>query len=217
MGEEGAVTAVAEEVPAAFYDTEYFNAGTKSNYKPYGPGNWAEQAVDMIYGNLDPKPTSMVDVGCAYGFLVERMWNGWGVSSWGFDISEYAINEKGYWARTWVGDAADPDAWDRIPTTDHKVDLVVSMETPEHLSERQAKAFLELAHEHGNRALLLIAIPGEGEDGDLSHINVKPMSWWEDAAQAAGWEVSDSSLFNNDWRSSQMGWAGRWLALSKEA
>lgn len=203
---------MTEPIPASFYDKEYFTAGTKSNYSPYGPGTWADWLAEMLIQHLSPLG-SVLDVGCAYGFVVERLWFWKGITAWGFDISEYAIEEQGLKSRTWVGDAADPKAWERM---ERGVDLVLSTETPEHLTEKQSKAFLKLAHKHGQRALLLIATGDhDSSDGDLSHVNIKPMSWWEDLAKATGWVVDDASAFNTDWRSSQMGWAGRWLYLTK--
>jgi hypothetical protein len=200
MGSEGArVTkgkTAQKPVPAEFYDEAYFTDGSKSNYTPYGPGTWADWLTEMLVQHLHP--TSVLDVGCAYGYVVERLW------FW-----------KGIKSRTWQGDAADPKAWERM---ERGVDLVLSTETPEHLTEEQSEKFLELAFKYSDRALLLIAVDADDShamDGDLSHVNVKPMSWWEDLAIDKGWVVSDASPFNTDWRSSQMSWAGRFLYLTK--
>ncbi len=206
------MTKAQEAIPAEFYDKAYFTDGTKSNYSPYGPGTWADWLAEMLVSHLSPLGT-VLDVGCAYGYVVERLWHWKGVQAYGFDISRYAIEEQGFFSRTWQGDAADPKAWERM---ERGVDLVLSTETPEHLTEEQSKAFIELAHQYGKRALLLIATGDhDAADGDASHINIKPMSWWEDLARAAGWVVDDASPFNEDWRSSQMGWAGRWIYLTK--
>ncbi|HEX5016507.1 MAG TPA: class I SAM-dependent methyltransferase [Actinomycetes bacterium] len=203
-----------EPVDPEFYDREYYTSGTKSNYAPYGPGSWADWIVDMAMNHVKPRPSSVLDVGCAYGFLVERFWNRLGVPAWGFDISRYAIEKQGFLGRTWVGDCADPAAW-------KTVDLTLACELGEHLTPAQAQQMLRNAFTFSNRALMLIAVDLGDYDShaetDGSHIHVVPMAWWEQAAREAGWSVADASAFNEDWRSSQMGWSGRWLYLTKEA
>ena len=203
-------------VDPSFYDKDYYTSGTKSHYAPYGPGAWADWLTDMIVELIEPRVQSVLDVGCAYGYVVERLWNQKGIPAWGFDISEYAIREQGYWSRTWLGDATDPAAYR------HNVDLILSTEVGEHLTPDQARAFLKNSYDHGQRMLLSAAVelePGAGDptDGDGSHIFIPPMSWWHDAARDVGWVVGDASRFNEDWRSSQMGWSGRFAWLTKEA
>lgn len=225
MGTEGRMSASGttshlelgpdEPVPADFYDRDYFTTGEKSNYAPYGPGTWADWIVDMVMQHTSSRPSSVLDVGCAYGFLVERFWNKRGIPAWGFDISRYAIEEQGLFGRTWVGDCTDPSVW-------RAVDLAICTEVGEHLTPSQGRQLLENGHQFADRFLLLIAVDlGEGDpthhpETDGSHINVVPMAWWEQVAQEVGWKVNDASAFNDDWRSSQMEWSGRWLNLSKE-
>lgn len=202
-----------EAVDPGYYDRAYYTDGTKSNYAPYGPGIWADWIVDMVVEHLDPRPLSVLDVGCAYGYLVERLWNRKGIPTWGFDVSRHAIEEEGYFSRTWVGDCTDPEAW-------VSVDLALACELGEHLTPDQAHQMLANAHQFSNRMLMLIAVDmgdhDEHDEKDGSHIHVVPMTWWEEAAHATGWTVSDASAFNDDWRSSQMRWQGRWLLLTKE-
>jgi SAM-dependent methyltransferase len=197
-------------VDPSFYDELYYTDGSKSNYAPYGPGTWADWIIEMVLEHL-PRPHSVLDVGCAYGFLVERFLRV-GVQSWGFDISQYAIEEQGYFGRTWVGDCTDPDAW-------VAVDLALACELGEHLTPDQAHQMLTNAHSFSSRLLMLVAVDlGEydpHEENDGSHIHVVPMTWWEEAAREAGWTVSDASAFNEDRRSGEMGWSGRWLYLEK--
>lgn len=201
-------------VDPSYYDRAYFNDGTKSHYAPYGPGSWAGWIVEMVSEFLEPRPTTMLDVGCAYGYLVSGF-NRAGIDTWGFDISRYAVAEQGRApSRMWVGDAADPDAW-------INVDLALATELAEHLTPEQAERMLLNGFVFANRMLLLVAVDlGEYDaatDGDGSHIHVVPMAWWEEAAQGVGWTVADASRFNEDRRSREMGWAGRWLYLVKHA
>jgi SAM-dependent methyltransferase len=197
---------MTEAIAAEFYDAAYFNDGTKSNYAPYGPGDWADWLAAMVVGGLNPR--SVLDVGCAYGYMVERYRKA-GTTAWGFDISSYAIGESVAPDWVWQGDAADAAAY-RLD-----VDLLTATELPEHLVPDQVRAFLSHALVHAERALLLIAIE-DGTDhfaGDLSHVNIQPMSWWETEAVQAGWSIGDSSTFNEDDRAKRMLWDGRFLLL----
>lgn len=201
-------------VPADYYDRAYFTDGTKSHYKPYGPGSWADWLVQMVVQYLEPRPATILDLGCAYGYVVERF-NRAGIDTKGFDISRYAVEEQGRApARMWVGDVADPNAW--VVT-----DLALGTELAEHLTPAQARAMLMNGHAFSSRMLLLVAVDlgayDAGADGDGSHIHVVPMAWWEEEARAVGWTVADASHFNEDRRSREMGWAGRWLYLVKHA
>ena len=200
-------------IDASFYDRAYFQDGTKSNYKPYGPGTWADWLTDMLVQYEGPIESAL-DVGCAYGFVVERLWHRRGVPAWGFDISEYAITEQGLKDRTWVGDAADPKAWRRV-------DLAICTEVAEHLTAEQGRRMLQNGFLFADRMVLLIAVDMGDHDGasegDASHINIVPIDWWADLARQIGWVVSDPSPYNDDWRSRQMSWSGRFLRLQKEA
>lgn len=197
-----------EPIAASFYDAEYFAGGTKSNYDLYGPGSWADDLADMIWTYY--QPTSVLDVGCAYGYLVERL-DRKGIPTFGFDISEYAVRRANH-PNVWVGDASKVESY-------RHVDLIVATELPEHLTEEQSELFLTHCYTWGQRALLLIAT--EEEEGDLSlqkdhsHINMKPMSWWQALALRLGWSVASSEDINNDRRSKQMEWDGRFLYLVK--
>lgn len=193
-----------------FYSREYFQDGTKSNYAPYGPGGWADDIADMVQELYQPE--SVLDVGCAYGYVVDRLAKR-GVLAHGFDISEYAVTQAS--ERVWMGDAAKGSSY-------RKADLILATELPEHLTPKQSRSFLRHAHRNGNRALLLIAMHADGEapdmqhEKDLSHINIQPVSWWVKTAESAGWQIGDAEAINHDARSVKMAWSGRWLYLEKE-
>ncbi len=204
------MTRAQQPIPAEFYDKAYFVDGSKSNYAPYGPGGWARDITSMVVEFLNP--SAVLDVGCAYGYVVDML-NERGVSAGGFDISEYAVQQGSQ--EIWVGDASLPDPY-------VETDLILATEMPEHLTEDQARAFLRHAYTYGHRALMLIAMHADGEEvdttheKDLSHINIKPVSWWIQESLRARWKIGDASSFNTDVRSGRMSWNGRWLYLEKE-
>jgi SAM-dependent methyltransferase len=190
-----------------FYDREYFNDGTKSNYAPYGPGDWADWLFGMVVGYLNP--WSVLDVGCAYGYMVER-YSKAGIEAAGFDLSSYAIEQSVIPLWTWQGDATDIESYHGL-----SVDLITATEFAEHLTPEQFRAFLRHGKQVAKRMLLLIAVEDGHEHHDKSHINLQVMDWWENEAREAGWTIGDSSAINNDPRSKRMQWDGRFLLLTQ--
>lgn len=192
-----------EPVPAGFYDEEYFTAGTKSNYKPYGPGDWADRLCRLIREHL--RPTSVLDVGCATGWVVRKL-NAF-VPAFGFDISQWAIDHSVAGDSIWQG-SVDQPVWTAA-------DLILCTEVAEHLTDEQAGILMGNAYTCGERMLMLIATHATDGDVDTSHINFHPIEWWADLAQKYGWRVDDASSFNADPHSQKMGWSGRFLLLGK--
>ena len=192
---------------SSYYDEEYFTKGTKSNYCPYGPGDWAANLARMIVDYL--KPSSVLDVGCAYGYVVKELLER-GVDAYGFDISEYAIKNSVVGDRIWVGYAEDGRFW-------RFVDLVVCTETLEHFVWYQIKKFFVNAQRYADRILALIATYKAVGDIDKSHITLMPMSWWIDLASCFDFVVDEESTkkLNEDPYSSLMGWSGRFVVWNK--
>lgn len=201
---------VGQQVPADFYDEDYFNTGEKSNYSGYVAGEWTTWLADMIVEKLAPK--SVLDVGCATGVLLKALHER-GVSVEGFDISWWAVSH-GVVSKMWQGSAADQRAF-----RDTQVDLITATELPEHLTEREALDFLHHTIRHGRRLLLLGVFGVDDSDhavGDHSHIGVRPVEWWTEAADLYGWELDAAATdsFNEDDRSTSMKWSGRFLAFN---
>ena len=91
--------------------------------------------ADEIVRSLNPK--KVLDAGCAWGFLVESLWDR-GVESWGFDISDYAFDKvrpdmKKYCS---VGSLIEP--------IDTKFDLITCIEVLEHIPENDARQAVEM-------------------------------------------------------------------------
>ena len=77
-------------------------------------------------------PSSVLDAGCAMGFLVEKLRER-EIEAWGVDISEFAIGEvePGVKEFCWVGSVTEP-----FP---RRYDLIVSIEVLEHLPPEDAE------------------------------------------------------------------------------
>ncbi len=71
-----------------FYDEAYFHGGSKG----YGDYSYHPRWMDVArWVKSRWQPTSVLDVGCAKGFLVQEL-RMLGVEAYGVDISEYAVN-----------------------------------------------------------------------------------------------------------------------------
>lgn len=116
----------------------------------------------------DLRPTSVLDAGCAKGFLVEALRER-GVEAWGIDISENAISEVHESVREHcqVGTLTAP-----LP---RRYDLIVSVETLEHIPPAEANAAVANLCAATDR-LLLSSTPDDF--GEATHLNVQAPEAW---------------------------------------
>lgn len=122
----------------------------------------------------DLRPATVLDAGCAMGFLVEALRKR-GVDARGIDVSEYAISQVDEATREHcsVGSLTEP--------IEGRYDLVVCIEVLEHIAPAEAGQAVANLCGAGDR-LLLSTTP---EDfGEATHLNVQPPEAW--AATLAG-------------------------------
>lgn len=119
----------------------------------------------------DLRPTTVLDAGCAKGFLVEALRER-GVEAWGIDISEYAISEVDESVAEYcqVGSLTEP-----LP---RRYDLIVCVEVLEHITAAEANAAVANLSAATDR-LLLSSTPDDY--GEATHVNVQPPEAWSAA------------------------------------
>jgi SAM-dependent methyltransferase len=137
--------------------------------------HWLEffgRIADAIVRDL--RPTTVLDAGCAMGFLVEALRKR-GVEARGIDVSEYAISQVDASVRDHcsVGSLTDP--------IEGRYDLVVCIEVLEHIAPAEAGKAVANICAAGDR-LLLSTTPDDF--GEATHLNVQPPEAW--AATLAG-------------------------------
>lgn len=114
---------------------------------------------------------SVLDVGCAYGFVVQELL-GRGYCAVGVDFSEECILESPVKDRLVVGDAT-------VLPLDRRFDLVIVANLCEHLTDEQCQRMIEGLAKTGDRLLAII----NKSTHDPSHINIKSnrewVSWFE--------------------------------------
>jgi SAM-dependent methyltransferase len=117
-------------------------------------------------------PLSVLDVGCAMGFLVEALRDR-GVEAWGIDVSDYAIAHVHSSARRFCAvasaDSALPDAF---PS---RFDLITCVEVLEHIDQERAERALDNMCRWGDRVLFSSSSTDYGEP---THVNVRRGEAW---------------------------------------
>lgn len=175
--------------PAELYGPEYFVGGSRSNYGDYAE---VEEAIDIGFmpevrrhaRRVRSEGRAYLDVGCAYGYYVERLAElGWEAA--GVDISEYAV---GRGRARGVGNLQVAHAQE-LPFTDASFDYVTAIDVIEHIPPADAAravaeawrvlrpggvAFFATPNYLDNRAWN-VNTPGF-EDPDVTHINYQSVA-----------------------------------------
>lgn len=124
----------------------------------------------------DLHPTSVLDAGCAMGFLVEGLRKR-GVNAQGIDISEYAISAVHESVREHckVGSLTEP--------LGQRYDLITCIEVLEHIPVAEADA--AIASLCAATDLLVISTTPQ-DYGEPTHVNVQPPEFWSAALAREG-------------------------------
>lgn len=170
MSEQATSTGpAAQGAPEAEYGPTYF-----SNYwgggGPYERNErWLKFFGEVAEGIVrDLHPTSVLDAGCAMGFLVEELRKR-GVDAAGIDVSEYAISEahESVAEHCRVGSLTEP--------LGGRYDLITCIEVLEHIPAAEADRAIENLCAATDR-LLISSTPGDF--GEPTHLNVQPPEAW---------------------------------------
>ena len=116
----------------------------------------------------DIRPSTVLDVGCAVGLLVEALRQR-GAEAFGVDLSEDAIQNvhPDIQPHCWVGSVADP-----FP---QKYDLIVCIGGLEHLPHREAEQAVENLCRHSDDVLFAFTPP---DAKGAIHFDLQPPEYW---------------------------------------
>lgn len=176
--------------PGRIYDAYYYACGCGVPYhRTEAWLNFFAGIADRITRDIQPK--TVLDAGCAMGFLVEEFRKN-GINAWGIDISEYAIQQvyediKPY---CWVGSIDEP-----FP---QKYDLIVTIEVFEHLSPRLAeRAIVNLCNHTDD--IIFSSTPFDYKEA--THFNVQPPEYWAELFAQQGFyrDVDYDSSYLTAW------------------
>lgn len=176
--------------PQDLFDEEYFATGCG---RPYiRDDEWLAFFADIAQNIVtDIGPNSVLDAGCALGFLVEGLRN-LGVSAFGVDISNYALGEvhttiKRY---CWQGSIGDP-----FP---QRYDLITCIEVLEHIPGEQAEEVIGNLCSHTDD-ILFSSTPFDYSE--KTHFNVQPPEYWSELFTKQGFfrDVDYDATYITDW------------------
>ena len=176
--------------PESFFDAYYYrhNCGN-----PYQRNEMWLKFFGAIASRIkdEVQPGSVLDAGCAMGFLVESL-RGVGVEAYGVDISEYAIENAHESIKPYVsvGSITEPFA--------QKYDLIVSIEVLEHLSKDAAEAAIANLCQHTDD-ILFSSTPFDYKE--VTHYNVQPPDYWMEQFARHGFirDVDFDATFITPW------------------
>lgn len=149
------------------FDEYYFS---HSCGRPYQRDEHWLGFFDVIAEKIvtDIQPKSVLDAGCAMGFLVEKLRER-NVEAFGIDVSEYAIGKAHPSIQNYCHVASVTDPLPR------KYDLIVCIEVLEHLSQAEGKRALENLCKNTSM-LLFSSTPFDFKEA--THFNVQPPDYW---------------------------------------
>ena len=163
------------------YDKDYYEAHYDPPYKR-SETRWLDffnHIADELVRSL--KPQTVLDVGCAIGFLVEAFWRR-GVRAYGIDLSNYAIGQipeelKGFCA---VRSVLEPLP-ESFPLA---YNLITCIEVLEHMSHDEGQAAVKNIASK-TRCVLFSSTPHE-DRVEPTHVNVRPVIYWLESFAAVG-------------------------------
>lgn len=172
------------------YDAYYFAHGCG---RPYA----RDEVWLNFFGGIaariasDIGPRTVLDAGCAWGFLVEQL-RALEVDAYGVDISEYAIQQAHESIRpfVWVGSITDP-----LP---RRFDLIVSIEVLEHMPKADAELAVVNLCRHTDD-VLFSSTPFDYKEA--THFNVQPPEYWAELFARQGFfrDVDFDASFLTPW------------------
>ena len=136
----------------------------------------SEQVIETL------SPNTVLDVGCAYGILVETLRDR-GVDAYGIDISDFAIQQS------------RPDLQEFLTVQSilkplqQKYDLIISIEVVEHIEEKNCDLMIKNLCDASDQ-VLLSTIPDDFDDP--THFNVQAPIYWIKKFAQYGFEPDSS-------------------------
>lgn len=168
---------------ASDFGKSYFEDG--DGYYTYADAEHFKNTAKWLVDEFQPQ--TVLEIGCAKGYLVKAL-RELGVSAYGCDMSEYALNEapeevKDYLYRI---DITDPE-----PLSLPKFDLIVSYDTFEHLPEESLNTVVSFLKNSGTRYYIKVGTVNTPDwQHDSTHITIKPLDFWKELFSDAIWVES---------------------------
>ena len=166
------------------FGESYFEQGIGTVFKD---GYHEQPFLDYWKGAIEYliqrcKPKRVLEIGCAKGFLIQELQKR-GIEAYGVDISEYALSQANPGIKPFLKRCQVPE--ERIPYPDGFFDLVISLETVEHLHHPEM-AIIEISRLLKPKGFVFITTPSPGTEAataDVTHISVRHWQDWKKCFQ----------------------------------
>jgi Methyltransferase domain len=173
------------------FDSDYFLHGKQTGKSLYENYRWLPKLTVPMAARIVShcgirSHHSILDFGCARGYLVRALRYELGYNAWGHDISQWALEN------------CDPLVKDYLIANnsaifDRSFDWIIAKDVLEHVDDVcSAMALLKTA---GVGILVIVPIAHGREydvpeyEEDVTHIHRHPLSWWMGHLCQAGWSV----------------------------
>ena len=158
-------------------------------YRPPGYADFAINLIKELY-IIAHYPESVLDVGCAFGFIVSRL-RSLGINAFGVDISGYALSRaydevKPYLKQGDVG---------QLPYADKEFDFVFSSGVLEHLPADDLNKAVKEIQRVSRRGIMGVSCkddPTTHEDDDKTHLVILTQKEWQGMFPSQYKVISDS-------------------------
>ena len=161
----------------ALYNSDYYENYNGASYGRNSQwlqffGNIADNIIDTI------NPETVLDVGCAYGLLVEALRDR-NCEAYGIDVSEHALSNSRSDIRPFLNCSSI------LEPLNKKFDLIVSVEVIEHIKEVDCDILIGNMCDAADK-ILISSIPDDFDDP--THFNVQPPTYWVKKFSEFGFE-----------------------------
>lgn len=167
------------------YDEKFYNIHEK------GMSKSASIILGLLYEYYNPQ--RIIDIGCGQGAWLAVAETLGAKKLKGLDgnwVKKESLLSKNI-------DFTPVDFDNAMPTLSEKFDLCISLEVAEHISQANAKKFIDLLCKSSETVLFSAAVKGQGGP---NHINEQWQSYWIDLFKSNGYECLDvfrGRLWNN--------------------
>jgi len=173
-----------------FFDANYYDTSCGRKYAR--DEHWLgffDRIAERIASEI--QPASVLDAGCAFGFLVEGL-RSRGIAAFGIDVSEHAIASVHPSVRPYcsLGSITTP-----FP---QRYDLIVSIEVLEHMPPDESRAALVNLCQSSDD-ILFSSTPFDKQEA--THFNVQPPEYWAEQFAEHGFfrDVDFDASFVTPW------------------
>lgn len=186
-----------------FYDEDYYENGLETNKSCYVDYKWMPEMTlelaDGIQKHLKlEKQTTVLDYGCAKGYLVKAM-RILGIDAYGCDISKYAISNVDSDVKKFCFCIEENQ---KSIFLNNSYDWLITKDVLEHMTEVAIDHLLSEAYKYAGKMFHVIPLGNLDNNFvipeyhyDPSHIQIQTKEWWTNKFKQHGWSVTRFDYF----------------------